>query len=62
MCAYLLSLQLVVLASDANTDEERTGPNVSGRWFFGDMHLGWRADPLPPVGDQRSQASDRFNV
>jgi len=23
MCAYLLSLQLVVLASDANTDEER---------------------------------------
>jgi hypothetical protein len=24
MCAYLLSLQLGVLASDANTDEERT--------------------------------------
>jgi len=59
MCAYLLSLQLVVLASDANTDEERIHAEA---WTdLGDMHLGWRADPLPPDGDQRSQASDRFD-
>jgi hypothetical protein len=38
----------VVLASDANTDEERTYPIVIGQWFFGDMHLGWGDEPITP--------------
>jgi len=38
----------VVLASDANTDEERTGRCRIGTWIFGDMHLGWRGEPITP--------------
>jgi len=46
MCAYLLSLQLVVLAVDANTDEERTTAALQTGRIFGDMHLGWRDEPI----------------
>jgi hypothetical protein len=53
MCAYLLSLNSWVLAADANTDEEPTTRRCVGRRFFGDMHLGWRANPLPPNGEVR---------
>jgi len=49
MCAYLLSLQLVVLASDANTDEERGRLAEPGDTFLGDMHLGWWGEPITPV-------------
>jgi hypothetical protein len=64
MCAYLLSLRLVVLASDANTDEERT-PRERDRGSSAICtSAGGVEDPITRTkrADQRSQASDRVQL